>query len=64
MRLTQISERYVNAVGFDDTAMATKEKYKDQVWAILQRSYQSIGGIQGKGFESADDMMKLPMWKG
>jgi hypothetical protein len=54
-----LNESYVNA--FDTE---TKEKYKDQVWKILQSSYKAIGGIKGNGFGSPDDMVaKIPMWK-
>ncbi len=59
-----ITERYINAVGFSDTAQAIKQKYRDQVWRILQQSYASIGGIKGAGFESPDAMVdSIPMWK-
>lgn len=35
-----------------------------EVWKILQDSYRPIGGIHGKGFESAEDMIqKIPFWK-
>lgn len=41
-----------------------REKYADQVWAILQHSYKAIGGIKGSGFKSKEDMIaKIPMWK-
>jgi hypothetical protein len=59
-----INERYVNAVGFTDSARAIKMKYRDEVWKILQQSYASIGGIKGAGFESPDAMVdSIPMWK-
>ena len=61
---TAIMERFINAVGNDEQAIATKEKYKDQVWDILQSSYAKIGGIKGAGFASPDDMVQsIPMWK-
>ena len=41
-----------------------KQKYSQQVWDIIQRSYAPIGGIHGNGFKSIDDMIKnIPMWK-
>lgn len=41
-----------------------KERYKDQVWDILQKSYAKIGGIKGNGFESPDAMVKkITFWK-
>lgn len=58
-----IQERYVNAVGFDPETQKVKQRYLDQVWDILQQSYAPIGGIKGKGFESPEDMLNLPMWK-
>jgi hypothetical protein len=58
-----ITEKYVNAVGTSPTAMATKQKYVLQVWDMLQKSYASIGGIKGNGFDSPEEMMNLPMWK-
>lgn len=55
-----ISERFVNAINDDEL----KNKYKDQVWDILQQSYAAIGGIKGSGFGSPDDMVeKIPFWK-
>lgn len=58
-----ISERYINAVGNDERAQNIKRRYMADVWAILQQSYAPIGGIKGKGFESPEDMLNLPMWK-
>lgn len=58
-----LNERFINAIGNDEQAMATKAKYRDAVWDMLQRSYAPIGGIKGKGFESPEEMLKLPMWK-
>lgn len=41
-----------------------KEKWVDQVWDILQASYEKIGGIKGKGFSSKEEMIKnIPFWK-
>lgn len=58
-----LTERFINAVGNDEQAMATKAKYRDAVWDMLQRSYAPIGGIKGSGFESPEDMMNIPFWK-
>lgn len=59
-----ITERYINAVGFDDRALATKERFRDEVWDVLQKSYAAIGGIKGNGFGSPQEMVeKIPMWK-
>lgn len=55
-----IEERYVNLFTND----AEREKYKNEVYDLIQASYHSIGGIKGSGFESADAMVKkIPMWK-
>lgn len=58
-----LEEKFLNAVGDSDEALAKKEKYKMEVWNILQSSYEAIGGIKGSGFGSPDDMLKIPMWK-
>lgn len=64
MKINQITEGFVNAIGFDEKAQATKEKYKDAVWAMLQKSYAPIGGIKGNGFGSPEEMVaKIPFWK-
>jgi hypothetical protein len=48
-------------VGKDD---ASREKFIDSVWDMLQRSYEKIGGLKGSGFSSKDDMLKnIPFWK-
>lgn len=58
----ELKEAFTNAVGERDRAV--KEKYKQQVWDLLQKSYAAIGGIKGSGFSSADEMVdKIPMWK-
>ena len=54
-----LDESYKNI--FDEPTM---EKYKQEVWDVLQYSYAKIGGIKGSGFNSPDDMIKnFPMWK-
>ena len=59
-----IQEKYINAVGNDSKNLEIKNRYKDQVWDILQKSYAYIGGIRGSGFGSPDEMVeKIPMWK-
>lgn len=41
-----------------------KQKYAQQVWDIIQKSYAPVGGIHGRGFESIENMIKkIPMWK-
>lgn len=41
-----------------------REKYKDQVFDIITLSYAPSGGMQGSGFNDADDMVaQVPYWK-
>lgn len=57
---TFITERFVNLIGTD----SEKEKYADEVWNLLQKSYRDIGGIKGSGFKSKQDMIdNIPFWK-
>lgn len=57
-----LTERFVNLIGDGDQVQ--KHRYKQQVFDILQRTYASIGGIKGSGFDSADDMVtNIPFWK-
>lgn len=57
-----LHEGYKNFVGPSSTE--GRERYVDQVWDILQKSYAPIGGIKGSGFKSKEDMIEnLPMWK-
>jgi hypothetical protein len=64
MKITHImTETYVNAVGTDVRSQATKQLYMDQVWDVLQSSYAAIGGLKGNGFNTKEEMLKLPMWK-
>jgi hypothetical protein len=54
-------ETYVNLFLSD---RAERERYKDEVWEILQQSYAPMGGIKGKGFSSPEEMVeKMAMWK-
>mgnify|MGYP007070229568 CR=1 FL=1 len=54
-----LNESYKNI--FDEE---NKKKYAQQVWDLLQVSYDKIGGLKGSGFSSINDMIKsFPMWK-
>lgn len=56
-----LRESIINALPDD---LFKKRKYVDEVWDILQSSYEKIGGIHGSGFNSKDDMIKnIPFWK-
>lgn len=60
MRYSEIlTERFINLIGNDER----KRQYQDQVYDLLQKSYQPQGGIKGSGFASPDDMRRIPMWK-
>jgi len=55
-----IEESFKNLLKDED-----KDKYKQEVWDILQKSYAKVkGGLQGSGFQSPDTMVKkIAMWK-
>jgi len=61
MRITDILvERFVNLLGDDPE----KDKYVDVVWDMITKSYARIGGVQGKGFSSKEDLINnIPFWK-
>jgi|GEM_PF-1815286 len=55
-------EGYKNFIGPD--SRDKKELWVDEVWDILQQSYESLGGIKGSGFRSKQDMINnIPFWK-
>lgn len=62
MKFSQfINEKYINAF-IDD--VAAREKYKQEVFDLIQSAYKGIGGFKGSGFNTPDDMVKnLDMWK-
>ena len=57
-----LSENYKNFIG--PNSKPDREKWVDQAWDILQKSYAPIGGIKGSGFASKQDMIdNIPFWK-
>jgi hypothetical protein len=57
-----IIENYKNLIG--PNSKTDREKWVDQAWDILQKSYAPIGGIKGNGFNSKQDMVdNIPFWK-
>lgn len=59
--LSNLDEAYKNFFLRDKDK---REKYKDEVFDILQKSYAKIGGLKSGGFSSPDDMVnKIPFWK-
>ena len=61
MKLNEILvERFVNLLGNDPQ----KAGYVDVVWDMITKSYARIGGIQGKGFSTKEELMSnIPFWK-
>lgn len=54
-----LTEAYINLSSEEE-----KERYAEQVFDILQKSYAKIGGIHGSGFSSPEEMVKrIPWWK-
>lgn len=57
-----MNENYKNLIG--PNSREKREKWVDQAWDIVQKSYAPIGGIKGSGFGSKQDMIdNLPFWK-
>jgi hypothetical protein len=57
---SMLNERFVNLLGKDEK----KSEYAKEVFAMIQKSYESIGGQKGNGFKSANDMIaNIPFWK-
>ena len=57
-----MNENYKNFIG--PNSREKREKWADQAWDIVQKSYAPIGGIKGSGFGSKQDMIdNLPFWK-
>ncbi len=56
-----LNEHYINLFPKDE---AEKHKHKHEVFGLIQKSYEKIGGIHGDGFKDPDDMVKnIHMWK-
>jgi len=59
--VSQLNEKYLNLFSTDRNE---REKYVDEVFAMLKKSYEKIGGIGGSGFRSPQDMIdNIPFWK-
>jgi hypothetical protein len=55
-----LEERFINLLHDDPR----KHEYADEVHAMVQKSYEKIGGIHGSGFRDKHDMIRnIPMWK-
>lgn len=55
-----VQEHFLNLIGDDER----KREHVAHVKHLLDKSYESIGGIHGSGFKDHDDMIKnLPFWK-
>jgi hypothetical protein len=56
-----LNEGFLNLLPSDKDK---KQEHADVVWNMLQKAYAKVGGIQGSGFESKEDMIaKIPFWK-
>lgn len=56
-----LNERFINTF-VDDKE--TRDKYKQEVYDLIQAAYKDIGGFKGSGFNSPDDLVKnVDMWK-
>jgi hypothetical protein len=57
-----LNEKFKNFIG--PNSVNQKNKYADEVYAMLNKAYAKIGGVKGSGFESAKAMThKIPFWK-
>lgn len=60
LRTAMLNERFVNLLGNDEK----KSEYAQEVFDMIQKSYEAIGGQKGKGFKSPEDMIaNIPFWK-
>ena len=57
MRYTDLFEHYVNAFNTD-----SKQKYADQVWEIMVRTYEKVGGFHTAA-NIEELMQKTGLWK-
>lgn len=56
-----ISERFLTFLHADS---AERELYAKEVYDLLQKAYEYIGGLKGSGFNDVEDMKKnIPIWK-
>lgn len=62
MRFNQyLSERFLT---FLHANSAERELYAKEVYDLLQKAYEYIGGLKGSGFNDVEDMKKnIPIWK-
>jgi hypothetical protein len=58
--LSFLQEHFINLIHDDPR----KHDHADEVKALLDKSYEKLGGIHGSGFKDKHDMIKnIPMWK-
>ena len=59
-----VLEAFENLVGNDKDTIKKKNAYKKEILDLLRKSYESIGGIKGSGFQNEKDMVKnIWFWK-
>jgi len=49
-----LNETIINLFDNDE-----KNKYIDEIWELLNKSYKSIGGLKESGFENKENMKKI-----
>lgn len=58
---SQLTESFVSLLPHHSKE---REKHADEVFHMVHKSYEPVGGISGTGFKSPEDMKKnIPMWK-
>ena len=55
-----LTETFENLLPGDEKK---KAHYAEEIYAMLNRAYASMGGIMGSGFNDPQDMLNIPMWK-
>lgn len=59
--MAYLEERYVNLLPHHEME---KRAHAKEVFDMVHKAYEKIGGIHGNGFRSHEDMIKnIPMWK-
>jgi hypothetical protein len=59
-----IEEKFVNLLSVKPEHSELRDKHSQDVFNMVKKAYEPIGGIHGSGFNSHEDMKnKIPMWK-
>lgn len=58
-----LAERFVNLFDNENDRLK-RETYAEVIFDMINKAYESQGGIKGNGFKSHEDMIKnIPFWK-